>query len=63
MQKRQATDTIRNTEDYISRMNSVSTSKTSSNSFLARPKKEKENVEPIAVELVLKVREAFNNVG
>ncbi len=60
MQVRQATDTIRNVEEYISRKNSESTAKPISNSFLARPKKEKENVDNIAVELVLKVREAFN---
>lgn len=60
MQVRQATDTTRNVEEYISRKNSESKSKLTPNSFLARPKKDKENVDPIAVELVLKVREAFN---
>jgi hypothetical protein len=60
MQVRQATDTIRNVEDYINRKNSASTAKPVSNGFLARPEKTKDNVDPIAVELVLKVKEAFD---
>ena len=60
MQVRQATDTIRNVGEYISRKNNASTAKPVSNGFLARPEKTKDNVDPIAVELVLKVKEAFD---
>ena len=60
MQVRQATDTINNVEDYIRNMNSESEAKPTSNSFLSRPEKVKEKVNPVAVDLVLKVREAFN---
>ena len=60
MQVRQATDTINNVESYIRNINNEAEAKPTSNSFLSRPEKAKEKVNPVAVDLVLKVKEAFN---
>ena len=60
MQVRQATDTINNVDEYIRNMNNKSATQNNANSFLARPEKAKENIHPVAVDLVLKIREAFN---